>query len=198
MRRANEIGADGPANLRDAIATAATPGAAGRGTMVIMNDDVFAARHATKAHPTRPDAFVSPVHGPIGSVDGPQPVFFGAADRPACGNPEFDLAAIPSFPRVDVIYSYIGADTIPIQAMTAAGAKGIVIAGVGAGAAVATQGSALAAASRAGVYLMNSTRVGFGPNLNPQKVRILLMLALATTKDAEQVRAILNRHTSGR
>jgi L-asparaginase type II len=202
MRQANAIGADGPANLYDAIVTAASPRAASRGTMVLMNDDVFAARDVQKMHTTRTDAFASPVRGALGSVATNQPVFFRPADRAECEKPAFDLTTLGEFPRVDIVYSYIGADSVPIQAMVDAGAKGLVIAGAGNGAAVSTQSPGLRAARNKNVYVLSESRTGSGivgggaGDLNPQKARILLMLALAKTTDRTEVAALI-RQLSG-
>src|SRR5688572_10128758 len=92
MRQATAIGADGPANLFDAISTAASPAAERRGTMVLLNDEIFAARDVTKIHTTRPDAFDSPTRGPLG--DATRGVeFFHPAARSACGTAEFTASA---------------------------------------------------------------------------------------------------------
>ena len=198
MRQATAIGAEGPGNLYDAIVTAAAPNAAGRGTMVLMNDDVFAARDVSKMHTTHLNAFDSPIRGTLGSVTGSRPVFFRMADRTNCQVPAFDLATLGEFPRVDVIYTYIGADSIPIQAVVSAGAKGIVTAGAGNGATVITQSAALRAARAAGVYVLGVSRTGSGivgnaGDLNAQKARILLMLALAKTTVTAEVTALVQR-----
>ena len=191
MRQANAVGADGLANLYDAIATAATPSAGGRGVMVLLNDEIFAARDVSKMHPTQPNAFVSPVRGLLGSIARPAPTFYRPAQRADCGRPSFDVTNVKAFPRVDIVYSYIGADSVPIQALVAAGSKGIVFAGVGNDGLVITQGPAVRAASQAGVYVYTTTRAVAGAALNPQKRRILLMLALTKTVVPAEVTALM-------
>src|SRR5688572_20372014 len=108
MRQATAIGADGPANLFDAIQTAASPDAERRGTMVLLNDEIYAARDVTKLHTTSPDAFGAPTRGPLGAaargVD-----FFQPPTRSECDRAPFEVTASTVFPRVDVVYTYIGA-----------------------------------------------------------------------------------------
>ena len=68
MRTSSDEGWDGPRNLRDAVAVAASAASAGRGTMVVFAGQVFAGRTAAKSHATDPDAFSAPHSGPIGRV----------------------------------------------------------------------------------------------------------------------------------
>ena len=161
MRTATSIGPDGPANLYDAIVTAASPAAESRGTMVLLNDEIFAARDVTKIHTTRPDAFDSPTRGPLG--DATRGVeFYHPPSRTGCGNAAFTVTPTTTFPRVDVLYTYIGADSVPVQALVDAGAKGIVVAGAGAGATTPAQGSAIRRARERGVAVVTSSRTGSG------------------------------------
>ena len=217
MRTANSIGPDGPANLYDAIVTAASPMAVGRGAMVLLNDEIFAARDVTKIHTTRPDAFDSPTRGPIGEatrgVD-----FYHPPSRTVCDRAPFTVTAATAFPRVDIVYTYLGADSVPVQALVDAGAKGIVVAGAGAGATTPSQGTAIRRARERGVAIVTASRTGSGSvggggpggggggrggatpapaatpgaalssgDLTPQKARIRLMLALAMSSDPAEV-----------
>ena len=161
MRTATSIGPDGPANLFDAIMTAASPAAAGRGAMVLLNDEIFSARDVTKIHTTRPDAFDAPTRGPIG--DATRSVeFYHPAPRTACDSAQFPITAATTFPRVDIVYTYLGADSVPVQALVDAGAKGIVVAGAGAGATTPAQGAALRRARERGVSVVTASRTGSG------------------------------------
>ena len=205
MRQATAIGADGPANLFDAISTAASPSAEGRGTMVLLNDEIFAARDVTKIHTTRPDAFDAPTRGPLGDVTR-RVEFYHPAPRTNCGQPQFALTPTTVFPRVDIVYAYLGADSVIVQALVDAGAKGIVVAGAGAGATTPAQSAALRRAREKGVAIVTASRTGSGsvgsgggrgqqgqaPQLNagdltPQKARIRLMLALTQSTDPGEV-----------
>ena len=206
MRQATAIGADGPANLFDAISTAASPSAAGRGTMVLLNDEIFAARDVTKIHTSRPDAFDSPTRGPLGDVTR-RVAFYHPPSRAACAQAEFAVTPTTVFPRVDIVYTYLGADSVIVQALVDAGAKGIVVAGAGAGATTPAQGAALRRARERGVAVVTASRTGSGSvgmgsgrggqpgqgpqlgagDLTPQKARIRLMLSLTQSADPAEV-----------
>ncbi|MGQ0647091.1 MAG: asparaginase [Gemmatimonadaceae bacterium] len=205
MRQANAVGPDGPANLFNAIRVAASPAARGRGTMVLMNDEIFSARDVTKSNTTRLNAFSAPDAGVLGLADPDTVVFHRVAPDvgTTCRRATFDVTASSAQPRVDVVYAHIGADSVFIDAAVAAGAKGLVMAGVGRGGSTPSQGRALRRARDAGVVIATSNRTGSGrvgagfandslqklpagagatigsAELNPQKARILLGLALA-------------------
>lgn len=205
MRQANAVGADGPANLYNAIRVAASSAGRGRGAMVLMNDEIFAARDVTKSNTTRLNAFTAPDAGVAGITDPDTVVFHRQApDTTAgCRRSLFDPAALGVLPRVDVVYAHIGADSVLIDATVNAGAKGVVVAGVGRGGTTPSQSRALRRARERGVFVAISNRTGSGrvgagfgndsldklpagagatlgtAELNPQKARILLMLALA-------------------
>jgi L-asparaginase len=202
MRQATAIGADGPANLFDAIVAAASAKSTQRGTMVLLNDQLFTARDVTKMSTTQPDAFAAPQRGVLGAVTGNQPSYFREADRKSCDTPAFDVPPTGEFPRVDIVYTYIGADSVPIRAMVDAGAKGLVVAGAGNGASVATQGPGLRYARDKGVYVLSGSRTGAGiigggtaGDLTVQKSRILLMLALTKTSDSREIGEILRKYS---
>ncbi|MFN8574662.1 MAG: asparaginase [Gemmatimonadaceae bacterium] len=209
MRQASAVGADGPANLRNAIRLAASPGAQGRGTMILMNDEIFAARDVTKSNTSRMNAFTAPDAGPLGVAD-PDTIAFYRERSSGCHAARFALDKIEAFPRVDVVYAYIGADSVTVDALVNAGARGLVLAGVGRGGATPAMGRALRRAVDKGVYLAISNRTGSGRTgsgavqdttttnpergetvgagtLNPQKARVLLMLALAAHMDARAI-----------
>jgi L-asparaginase len=158
MRPAAGIGIDGPANLRDAVRVAASPSARGRGTMVVMNDEIFAARDVTKSNTVRPDAFVSPVRGDLGAADPEEIRFFREPHRRSV----FDVSRVDSLPRVDIVYSYIGADGAGVDAAVAAGARGIVVASTGRGDVPPKQREALRRAMRKGVVVVVGSRAGSG------------------------------------
>jgi L-asparaginase len=211
MRRPVDVGPDGPANLYNAVRVAAARDARGRGAMVLMNDVIFAARDVTKSNTTRTNAFSGPDGGTLGVAD-PDSVVFQRPPPAICRHAPFDVDSLGNIPRVDVVPSYVGADSIVIDALVNAGAKGLVIAGVGRGGNTPAQGRAMQRAVDRGVIIVISNRTGSGrvgstipdsvPNtpgrgariaggdLNPQKARILLMLALARSKDPRAVAEI--------
>ena len=216
MRQATAIGADGPANLFNAIRAAASAGAASRGTLVLLNDEIFTARSVAKLNTVRTDAFEAPVSGVEGVVDPDGIVFFHKPERTDCTKPIFDVATVSAFPRVDIVYVYAGADSVMIQAAVDAGAKGLIVAGAGAGASTPGQSAALARARDKGVFILTSSRTGSGRvapgrvggaagtatqrapqsgagTLNPQKARVLLMLGLAVGADAAHILELVRR-----
>jgi L-asparaginase len=202
MRQANATGADGPANLLNAVRVAVSPESRGRGALLLMNDEIFRARDVTKSNTTRLNAFTAPEAGPIGVTD-PDGIFYGSAAPASCPAASVNIDRVEAFPRVDIVYSYIGADSAMIDAMVDAGAKGLVVAGVGRGGTTPSQSRALRRAVERGVIVLVSNRTGGGRvgrssspeslaalqlgrgatlgagDLNPQKARILLALALA-------------------
>jgi L-asparaginase len=198
MRPSDMAGADGPANLTSSARVASDPRARGRGAMVVMDDRAFAARDVTKTNSTRVETFQAPERGPIAIVE-PEGV---AYHRPSPGRtrPLFDISDLRDLPRVDVVYAYAGADSVPIDALVAAGAKGLVVAGVGRGNIAPGQGAALRRARDKGVVVVVTTRTGSGGvpvkrgdgmigsgDLNAQKARVLLTLALSRTSDPAEV-----------
>jgi L-asparaginase len=206
MRPASALSADGPLNLVEAVRVAGAPEARGLGVLVVFDDTIHGARDVTKTNTLRVDAFASPMTGPIGRVDGDGRVVI--TSRPARGATlrgayaGVDLRALQ---RVDVVASYQGADGALIDAAVAAGAKGIVSAATGDGYPTPWQVEALERASKAGVAIVQSTRVGSGrvpplpaliargwipaDDLVPWKARILLRLALAAGEDLATIRA---------
>ncbi len=201
MRPSNMAGADGPANLMNAVRAAADTNSRGRGTLVLMDDKLFAARDVTKTNSTRVETFQAPDRGPVGFTE-PEGVTYRSRSAGRI-TAQFDVSAVGELPRVDVIYSYPGADSVAIDAVVAAGAKGLVIAGVGRGGMTSSQSAAARRAVEKGVVVVMSTRTGSGGvpvgregrtigagDLNPQKARILLMLALSRTSEPARVRQI--------
>ena len=208
MRPATAISADGPLNLLNAVKTAMAPEAKGKGALIVMNDEINGARDTTKTNTLRVETFKSPELGLLGYVDEDRASFYRAPTRRHTLNTEFDVATLTQFPKVSILYSYVEPDASLIQASVKNGARGIVLAGSGNGAlsnfeeAVLKEVMALPAASRP--VIVRSSRVGNGrvtptaeydamgiipsDTLNPQKARILLMLALTKTSDPKEIR----------
>lgn len=192
MRRPSDAGADGPRNLTDAVRVAADPAARGRGALVVMGGLVLAARDATKQTLASSTSFGAPHDGVVGRADGRRVTF---TRRPPAerGAPAFDVRGLMELPRVDVLLTYQQAPGDLVDAAIRGGAKGIVLAGAGAGALAPAQFDAVAAAQRARVPVVVASRVSEGTvtaadvppgtvpagSLTPVKARVLLMLALA-------------------
>ncbi|MBK8176318.1 MAG: type II asparaginase [Rhodospirillales bacterium] len=205
MRPATAVSADGPGNLYDAVTVAADPQAKGRGVMVVLNDQVFAARDVYKTNTTQVDTFKSPDRGPIGSVEAGTVVLFEVPDGRHTTESEFSVDDIAAMPKVDIVYAYANMGRELIDAAVKAGAKGIVVAGVGNGNMTAEALQALSDAHKKGVVIVRSTRLPSGfvtrnaevdddalgfvasEELKPSKARVLLKLALMKTTDPLQI-----------
>ncbi|KKC24785.1 asparaginase [Sphingomonas sp. SRS2] len=203
MRPLTGLSSDAAANLAAAVRVAADPTGRG-GVHVVLNDEIHSPRTVTKAHTLRLNAFQSPWSGPLGTIDGPA-VNIGRREQRE-RSPLFSGDLLRRLPRVDIVYSYVGADGSAISAFAAAGAKGIVSAGFGPGLGTPAETEALADAIVQGVVVVQSARTGAGPvvdsahhqrlgiiagnDLNPQKARILLALCLARGDDAAAIRTV--------
>jgi L-asparaginase len=211
MRPSSAISADGYLNLLNGVRVAADPASVGMGVLVVLNDAIHSARDVTKTATYRVETFQGRDLGPLGYADNDgRAMYYHRAARPHTTATEFDLAELGALPRVDVVVSYLGADGTMIDAAVAAGAKGIVSAGTGAGRPTPGELEALARAASAGVVVAQGTRVGSGrsvrspgleakgwvatDNLQPWKARLLLRLALARTSDPDEIQRIFDTY----
>ena len=204
MRPSTAVSADGPLNLYNAVAVAADPKAAGRGVLVVMNDWIHGAHSLTKTSTTALQTFMSPVRGLVGVTAYGKNDFFMSPSWKHTTQTEFDITGVTQLPRVDIIFA--SADMSPdlIDCAVTNGAKGIVIAGVGNGNMNKSSVDAAARAVKQGVVVVRSSRVPTGTvgrnveldddklgfiasdELNPQKARILLALALLNAQRSPQ------------
>src|SRR6187401_968862 len=159
MRPSTALSADGPLNFYNAVAVAANPNAAGRGVMVVINDWIHGAASLTKTSTTAVQTFLSPVTGLIGTVAYGEVEFYRGPVGRNTVNSEFSLDGVTALPRVDIIMAYENMDGALIDAAAAAGAKGLVIAGVGNGNMTEPAMKALAAQSKKGIVSVRSSRV---------------------------------------
>jgi L-asparaginase len=216
MRNPSTIGYEGAANLLEGFRVAAEPQSRGKGVLVVLNDEINAAREVTKTDALRLQTFQTRGYGVLGVVDSDRVVYYRSVVKRHTKASEFDVSTIQSLPRVDVALVYQGASGDVIKAMADAGAKGIVIASAGAGATSGTQGEGIRYAVEKGVIVVTSTRAGGGriasrrstaapanaeaaegppagrnriaaEDLAPLKARILLMLALTATRDDAEI-----------
>lgn len=205
MRPSTAISADGPINLYNAVLLAASPEAAGKGVLVAMNDQIQAARDVSKSNTSTMDAFRAPDLGMLGYIQGGKAFFYRQGVRKHTADTEFDIGALPALPRVEIVYAYANVGPVAVEAHMAAGAKGIIHAGVGNGSLPARVKPALVAARAKGAIVVRASRVGQGilarngeanddeldfvvaDTLSPQKARILLMLALTRTSSTKEI-----------
>ena len=211
MRPSTAVSADGPLNLYNAVGVAADPQAKGRGVMVVMNDWIHAAHSLTKTSTTAVQTFLSPVRGLVGVAAYGKNDFYGLPPWKHTTQSEFDITNVTKLPRVDILYAY--ADMVPgLIDASAAAAKGIVIAGVGNGNMNKVSLDAAARAAKKGVIIVRSSRVATGSvdrnvevdddklgfvasdELNPQKSRILLTLALLKPRTVEDIQKLYSTY----
>ncbi|MES2825308.1 MAG: type II asparaginase [Pseudomonadota bacterium] len=202
MRPFTAVSRDGPFNLLNAVRVAASPDALGYGVMIMLNDEINAARDTTKTNTYRVDTFVARDVGPIGYTDSDQIVFYRKPTYRHTFNSEFDVSGMKDLPRVDVTYVYQESDATAIKAFVAAGAKGIVL--------TDSDEKAIKKGQKKKVVFVKSDRKGSGrvaesekqaglgivtsDNLNPHKARILLRLALTKTSDPKEIQRMFNEY----
>jgi L-asparaginase len=208
MRPSTAVSADGPLNLYNAVGVAADPNARGRGVLVLMNDWIHGAHSLTKTSTTAVQTFMSPVRGLAGVASYGKNDFYGKPPWKHTTASEFNVKGVTALPRVDIIYAYADMPADAIDAAAANGAKGIVIAGVGNGNMNKASVDAAARAVQKGVVVVRSSRVATGnvgrnveldddklgfiasDELNPQKSRILLALALLKPRDPKSLQEL--------
>ncbi|MCE3199498.1 type II asparaginase [Paenibacillus sonchi] len=210
MRPATAISADGPFNLYNAVKIAGSKEARGKGVMIELNDRIGSARYTTKTNTTGTDTFKSVEQGYLGVVSGDEIYFYNEVTRKHTINSEFDVTGLTYLPQVDILYEYQNNGSYLYDAAVAAGAKGIVVAGSGDGSMSSASSAGAVKAASKGVVIARSTRTGSGvvthsrdddkagfvsaDSLNPQKARILLMLALTKTKNPAQIQKYFNEY----
>jgi L-asparaginase len=211
MRPSSALGADGGNNLLNGARVAGSPQAHGMGVMVVLNDEINAARDVAKTSNYRVQTFVSRDFGMLGYADADAVKFYRRPLRAAAPDTEFNVAGLSELPRVDIVPAYAGADATFVEAAVAAGAKGIVSAGFPSGSPSPAQKAALRQAVKAGIVVVQSSRSGSGrviddkvalreagfiaaDTLTAQKARILLMMALTVSSDTNEIRRMFDTY----
>lgn len=212
MRGSQSPSADGPANLLNAVTIAADNTSNGKGVLVTLNDRIYAARDVTKTNTSTLDAFQSPDSGSLGYLQSGKPNYYRLPTRKHMVDSEFDVERLTALPKVQIVYSYVGIEPETIRSALSGKVSGIVFGGTGNGSVPkALQGVAMEA-SKSGVPFVRSSRVNGGivehngehnddtmqlissDSLNPQKARVLLMLALTKTSDVKQIQEMFYRY----
>jgi L-asparaginase len=202
MRPFTATSRDGPFNLYNAFRVAGSHEARGLGVLIMLNDEINAARDTTKTNTLHMETFVARDMGPLGYADSDRIVFYRKPVYRHTYKSEFDVSALDHLPRVDVTYAYQENDGVAIDAFVAAGAKGIVLTGGDA--------EAVKKGQAKGVVFVQSDRKGAGrvveserqmargvpttDNLPPHKARILLRLALTKTTDPKEIQRMFNEY----
>ena len=211
QRPSSGFATDAGSNLLAAIRTAGSKASHGLGVLVVLNEEIQAAREVTKTSTLRLETFRTPDLGMLGYADPDGRVaIYRRPNRPHTTETEFDISAVSELPRVDIVPAYAGADGTAIDAFIAAGAKALVMATLAPGLPTPVQVERIGAAREQGVIVIYSTRAGSGrvlrratmqrdgivaaDNLNPQKARVLAMLALTRTSDPEEVQRMFDTY----
>jgi L-asparaginase len=212
MRPSTAVSADGPLNLYNAVAVAADPKAKNRGVLVVMNDQIHAAHSLTKTSTTSVQTFMSPLRGVAGVTAYGKDDWYNTPPWKHTSQSEFNISNVTKLPRVDIVFADADMEPDLIDASVNAGAKGIVIAGVGNGNMNKVSVEAAARAVKKGVVVVRSSRVATGmvdrnvevnddelgfiasDELNPQKSRILLSLALLKPESPSQVQQLFTTY----
>lgn len=212
MRPATSLSADGPMNLYEAVLVATNPQSRDRGTLVVMSDRIYYARDVEKTNTTDLDTFKDTNRGPGGHVIGSSVVYFAPPTTLRAADGDFAIAGLTELPSVQIVYASANMGRSFIDLAVKEGDKGIVVAGVGDGNMTAAATAGLADAVKTGVAGVRSSRVGSGAvyrnievdddklhfiaanTLNPQKARVLLMLALTKTSDVHVLQEYFDRY----
>ena len=212
MRPSTAVSADGPLNLYNAVGVAIDPNAKGRGVLVVMNDWIHAAHSLTKTSTTAIQTFMSPLRGVVGVANYGKNDFYNTPTWKHTSGSEFDVTGVTKLPRVDIVFACADMPPDLIDASVANGAKGIVIAGVGNGNMNKASLDAAANAAKKGVIVVRSSRVATGSvgrnvevnddelgfiasdELNPQKARLLLSLALLKQRSKSDIQTLFNTY----
>ncbi|MDR2790474.1 MAG: type II asparaginase [Campylobacteraceae bacterium] len=212
MRSGTSMSADGPMNLYNAVNVAVNKESAGKGVLVVMNDEIHSARDATKTITTSVQTFASPNSGKIGTVFYGEVEYFMQPVKAHTINSEFDISKLENLPRVDILFAHPEDSGVFVEAAVNASAKGIIHAGMGNGNLFPSTQEALAKAVKDGVAVVRSSRVPNGAttlegevndkefgfiasnSLSAQKARVLLMLGLTKTSDTKELQKLFLKY----
>jgi L-asparaginase len=211
MRPSTAISADGPMNLLQGVTVAADEEAKERGALVVLNDRIVSAFFATKTNANTVDTFKAYEQGSLGTIVSNTPYFYYPAVQPNAKH-TVDVADVDSIPRVDVLYAYEDMHTDSLYSAVKNGAKGIVVAGEGAGGISTDFADAIGdVVAKHGIPVVLSHRTVNGevPTaditgdnskiasglFNPQQSRILVGLLLAEGKKVKEIREVFEKAT---
>ena len=212
MRPSTGISADGPGNLYAGVATASSPNSKGRGVLVCMNNLILDAKDVVKMHTTSVNTFLGANYGMVGYVYNGEAIYNRSIDNLHTVRSEFDVTNLTQLPKVGIVYGYANASPLPMQAFIDAKFDGIVLAGVGDGNFYKDVFDVALKARSKGINIVRASRCPTGPTclngevddekyhfvaaltLNPQKARVLLMLALTKTNDWQAIQEYFKKY----
>ncbi|MEF9986386.1 MAG: type II asparaginase [Bacteroidales bacterium] len=210
MRPSTSMSADGPLNLYNAVVAASASVSVNRGVMVAMNGTLYPANDVLKSHTINVETFKAPNKGGIGYINNGKVIYYNNFATDNITPLYFNVSQLSSLPKVGIVYGHSSVNSDMIEPMLVNGYKGIVYAGVGNGNIHKNVLATLEKACKDGILVVRSSRVPTGPTttepsdeinkfiasqyLNPQKSRILLMLALTCTNNYTQIQKYFNKY----
>ncbi|MFA6676697.1 MAG: L-asparaginase 2 [Bacteroidales bacterium] len=205
MRPSTSMSADGPLNLYNAVVVAASPLSKGHGVLVAMNGAIIGAHNVLKTNTISVQTFQAPNSGAMGYVQNGKVFYSLTPTKTHTTKSVFNVDKLNKLPKIGIVYGYSDIQADMVAPMLKNGYKGIIYAGVGNGNYHKNVFPELLKAEKNGIQVVRSSRVPTGPTtldaevddakyhfvasqeLNPQKARILLMLALTKTNDWKQI-----------
>ena len=212
MRPSTALSADGPLNLYNAVVTAAAKESKDKGVLVAMNGLILGAQSTVKMNTVDVQTFQAPNSGALGYVLNGKVFYNQVTLKKHTTQSVFDVTHLNALPKVGIVYSYSNIEADMVTPMLNNGYKGIIHAGVGNGNIHQNIFPVLTDARQKGILVVRSSRVPTGPTtldaevddakyqfvasqeLNPQKSRVLLMLALTKTTDWKQIQQYFNEY----
>ena len=210
MRPTGAISADGPGNLLCALLAASSQEARGKGVMIAFADHLWPARDVRKVSTYHTDAFQCSEGGALGMVVD-KARFYYTPCRPHTASSGFDLIHVKTLPKVEIFFGKIAEDERALKIILESGFDGVVIAGVGNGNLTSGMKNLLSP-TKGRPFVVRSSRTMSGPisqsgslsdqemelipggSFSPQKVRILLQIALTKTKNYREICDIFDRY----
>ncbi|MEE4278352.1 MAG: asparaginase [Halieaceae bacterium] len=209
MRSSDEVSADGPGNLINAVRVAVSAEAAGQGVLVTLNEDIYSARDVWKTDNRRVHTFEASIGGPVGSVDPDGVRFHARSLHPHTTQSEFDIATVDQLPEVMILSDFTGIDPAVVERFARQPMDGLVVRSFAGARTSAGMAQGLKAVAELGLPTVVTSRVPRGRVVSPptypfpaiaateqqdNKARILLMLALTRSSEVEEIRRIFSSY----
>ncbi len=209
MRSADEVSADGPANLINAVRVAVTEQAVGQGVLVVLNEDITAARDVWKADNRRVQTFRGSSVGHIGTVDPDGVRFYHRILQPHTTSSEFDVSGLADLPSVFILSDFTGMDESLVRQFGNREMDGLVVRTFAGGRMSNGMLAGLAGLEQRGIPTVVTSRVPGGRIVDApdydfsvvvsngqqdNKARVLLMLALTRTSDLDEIQRMFDTY----
>ncbi len=209
MRSSNEVSADGPANLINAVRVAGSDAATGHGVLVVLNEDISAARDVWKTDNRRVHTFESLDGGPVGVVDPDGVRFYRRSLQPHTTASEFDVTGIDELPEVLILTDFTGIDRELVARFAGQRMDGLVVRTFAGGRMSAGMSAGLREIADQGIPVVVTSRVPKGRIVSApgyefpavvsngqhdNKARILLMLALTATSELSDIQRVFDTY----